>query len=158
MQAESDSALKGLTTDSARGPVITITIFDENKVMTVKEVGDIGIPEFAKMYSVSPQPSFQAVWRIAVCRVSHLSVLDHNALHTRMYVTTHTHYSIANRFASECASLLQIFLCSDEGQCHTPNQSGMHGGQSNLYQCDVQIALQHCLSASDIMANSGIYT
>ena len=55
MQADSDSALKGLTTDSARGPVITITIFDENKVMTVKEVGDIGIPEFAKMYSVSPQ-------------------------------------------------------------------------------------------------------
>lgn len=53
MQNETNAALKGLAVDSDRGPLITITILDEDKVMTVKEAGSLSMQEFAKFYSVS---------------------------------------------------------------------------------------------------------
>ena len=52
LQTDADSALKGLTVESERGPQITITILDEDKVFTVKEAGNMTIRDFASYYSV----------------------------------------------------------------------------------------------------------
>ena len=66
LQSDADNALKGLTVESERGPQITITILDEDKVLTVKEAGDMGIREFARYYSV----------RLLLYLFVHISELD----------------------------------------------------------------------------------
>lgn len=51
-QADADRALNGVTKQTERGPVITFTVDDQDRVMTVEEVGKISAAEFQNLYSV----------------------------------------------------------------------------------------------------------
>ena len=52
-QADVDRALSGVVVETDRGQVITFTIEDHDRVMTVDEVGKISSATFQKLYSVS---------------------------------------------------------------------------------------------------------
>ena len=72
-QADANIALNGVTKETERGPVITFTIGDTDKTMTVDEVGKISSPEFQRLYSVSLLPLHASTFdHAAVCGMSNL--------------------------------------------------------------------------------------